>query len=177
MNMKQIITENISIFISVVAFMLSMWQLVLATIKKRTNISIVLENIQQFKEQDCIKYVFIYTLVNKSDAPINITRMFISDNKYKKEYSCSLNHSWVGERYYPKSPENDIPRTERILSVDFPISLVTHGATMVHIKFVTDTSFSSYKVGDIVDMKVITDKKTKLFKLRCQRQDNAKLVI
>lgn len=63
------------------------------------------------------------------------------------------------ERYYPLFPKTAIPRTERIFSADFPISLYPKGAINALIEFKID---GMKKIeNQAIQLKVVTNKKPK----------------
>ena len=110
------------------------------------------------------------TIVNKSDAPLNITQIYFIDGK--TEYLCYLKKQWSGEHYYPVFPETDIPRTERIFSANFPLALQPNDAKSELIRF-SITSNISIKKEDIIKLKIVTSKRTIVREIECRddRQD------
>lgn len=81
-------------------------------------------------------------------------------NHCRALYSCALTHRWIGERYYPKYDETDIPITERIFSADFPISLQPYQGTFEFVLF--DVPADIELDDDFVTLKIITNKKNKV---------------
>lgn len=70
-----------------------------------------------------------------------------------------MNKTWSGEHYYPQFPETDIPRTERIFSAQFPISIQPNGAVSELIRFESDENISI--MNDFLILEISTNKKTR----------------
>ena len=102
---------------------------------------------------------------NNSSAPLTITRMSIND------VNCLIKHQWVADRYYPNFPENDIPRTERELSPDFPITMEAHGGGLYSIIFDFEPHTTLDKLISII---VQTSNCRKKFILFCPEYDKSK---
>lgn len=81
-----------------------------------------------------------------------------------------MSHQYVGERYFPTFPESDIPRTERVLSADFPINIVANSGIMCKIVF--DFHDKTFVCGKMIDLKVQTTNKAKTYTLYCPDKSN-----
>jgi hypothetical protein len=157
--------NNLPLIIAVSAFVLSFYQFIDAKIKHRVKLHILIDNAQcSVKDQDESNLLLSITIVNKSDSPLNITHIYFIDKD--KEYLCSLKKQWSGEHYYPEFPETDIPRTERIFSTDFPITLQPNDAKSELVRF-SVLSYISVKKHDIVKLRIATNKKAIICKLEC----------
>lgn len=156
--------DTFTLLIAIAGFLLSAGQLIYALWSKRINLSIELQNIETSFHSNKDRNTFLLTICNNSSSSISITKMILIDN-LKKEYSCLLTHRWISERYYPTFPETDIPRTERVFSVDFPIVLDAHQSIMGSIVFdlPKDTVFKNR--NHCVTIRFITNKKTVTYKL------------
>ena len=78
---------------------------------------------------------------------------------------CNLNKTWSGEHYYPKFPETDISRTERIFSAQFPISVQPNGAASVLIRF---ESINDFVISDhLLKVEVSTSKTVRKILIKC----------
>ena len=96
-----------SAIIASIALVLSIGQIVVNAINKKVKIDVSLENLQQHRISNRNELLILCTFVNKSDAPINITRIILK-TKAQTEIDCALCKAWIGEHYYPKFPESDI---------------------------------------------------------------------
>ena len=123
--------EYLSITIAILSLILSSTQWIYTLYKNRTNFSMSLERFQWYEkpEYDYNQGIFTFMICNLSTAPLTITRMTI------KKTSCLITHQWIGDHYYPKFPETDIPTTERQLSPDFPITIAPNGSGLYSIVF------------------------------------------
>lgn len=149
----------ITLAISIIGLLLSSAQWLYTLYSKRTNYKISIEKFEWYEyeyKNTCILSLFIQNL---SNSPLIITRMNINGTQ------CYLSHQFIGEHYYPHFPESDIPRTERILSSDFPINLVANSG-MMH-KVVFDFTDKSFVFGTLVEMEVQTTQKSKMHTLYC----------
>ena len=162
--------NHYSNIVSTLAILLTLWQLISASLKRRTKLSLTIENVQQAHLAGRKETIILCTIVNHSDAPINITRMVLV-SKERDEISCNLRKRMVGERYYPNYPESDLPRSERIFSVQFPISLSAHGATSEQVVFSSSCDSENFQEGDTIELVLITDKKSKRLYDTCKIHD------
>ena len=162
--------ENITTVIAVISLVLTIGQLLYTCYRRRVNFSIELQAYQStlvhvtddpaHPEKD--NHVFFLTIINYSSSPVVLTKFYIYDEAGNK-YLCRLRNTWVGEAYYPKFPETDIPRTDRKLSPDFPICLGAEQARNESIvfkipkdtKIFTENSFS-FEVHNITKVKSFT---------------------
>lgn len=156
--------------VATLAILLTLWQLISASLKKRTKLSLTIENVQQARLPQRKETILLCTIVNHSDAPINITRMVLV-SKEGNEISCILRKVMIGERYYPNYPESALPRSERIFSVQFPISLSAHGATSEQVVFSSPCDSKDFQEGDTMELLLITDKKSKRLRDTCKIHD------
>jgi hypothetical protein len=136
--------EIITDIIGILAFVLTVGQLIWGLWNKRTNIKLSIENLEQIRRESYTELILHTILIDKSRDTINITRIILIDSA-GNEYPSLLEHKWIGEDYYPKFPETDIPITERKLSADFPIHLVGSGAKLVSIIFHVYKGFPLFK--------------------------------
>ena len=152
--------NNISSLIAILAFFLSLFQLIRDYCRRKTNVDVKLQNFELHNLPATTNYIILLTISNKSDAPIAITKILLTDD-YGKDFSCCLTHKYIAEHYYNKFPETDIPCTERIFSPDFPINLPAHASNMPFIVF----SDSSIRLtpDSTIKITVITDKKSRAF--------------
>lgn len=154
--------ETISLIIAIAGFILSAAQWIYTFYCNRTKFSIAIEKSEFYKRSNYNRCILTFTIQNLSDAPLSITRMYLEDTP------CLISHQWIGERYYPKFPESDIPSTERILSEDFPINIPPHGGGIYRVVF--DFSDKTFCLGSLVSINVITTHKPKTFCLYCPHQ-------
>lgn len=159
--MKEFIFKfGISNIISILALFLTLYQLINNYFKKRERFEIIANNVQVSDD----KVWLSATILNNAESALNITRIYFINNS--KEYLCSLKRTMCAERYYPLFPETDIPRTERIFSADFPISLYPKGAINTLIEFKID-GMKKIEKNQTIQLKVVTNKKTKIFNIKC----------
>lgn len=149
----------ITLIISIAGFLLSSAQWIYTLYCKRTNYKIAIEKLEWFEYENYNKCILSLSIQNLSNSPLIITRMRIND------VQCYLSHQFVGEHYYPNFPESDIPRTERILSADFPINIVANSG-MMH-KIVFDFTDKSFTIGNLIKLEVQTTKRSKTNALYC----------
>lgn len=123
------VNELITLIIAVLGLVLSVLQWIYTFYSKRTNFSMSIEKFQLNHHSLYDRAIITLMIWNKSSAPLTITRMSINS------VNCLIKHQWIGDRYYPKFPECDIPITERDLSPDFPITLAPHGGGLYSIIF------------------------------------------
>lgn len=116
--------------ISGAAFVMSTFQTIVYIIRKLANIKFDVLN----KESAFSGIVLTLRFTNLSDLPISIHSIDIVTSD-KITYSCQLLKEWISERYYPKFPETDIPRTERVYSTEFPTNLDSYQSSMNFVKF------------------------------------------
>lgn len=161
----QFLYNNWQPITTILALVLSLYQLIDTKVKHRVKFYIQIDNAQCLvKDQDVSNLLLSITIVNKSVLPLNITQIWFTDKN--KEYLCSLKKQWVGEHYYPIFPETDIPRTERIFSTDFPITLQPNGAKSELVKFPVPCHVN-VKKHDIVQLKIATNKKVIICESEC----------
>lgn len=139
---------------------MTLYQLINNYFKKRERFTIIANNVQVSDN----KVWLSATILNNADSTFNITRIYFINNSI--DYLCSLKRTMCAERYYPLFHETDIPRTERIFSSDFPISLSPKGAINSLIEFKID-GMKKIEKNQIIRLKVFTNKKTKIFNLKC----------
>lgn len=163
--------EYLSITIAILSLILSSTQWIYTLYKNRTNFSMSLERFQWYEkpEYDYNQGIFTFMICNLSTAPLTITRMTI------KKTSCLITHQWIGDHYYPKFPETDIPTTERQLSPDFPITIAPNGSGLYSIVFHFD--LEAKKPGHHIKVTVQTAYKKKIISLYCPTVENNKLYL
>lgn len=163
--------KYLSITIAILSLILSSTQWIYTLYKNRTNFSMSLERFQWYEkpEYDYNQGIFTFMICNLSTAPLTITRMTI------KKTSCLITHQWIGDHYYPKFPETDIPTTERQLSPDFPITIAPNGSGLYSIVFHFD--LEAKRPGHHIKVTVQTAYKKKIISLYCPTVENNKLYL
>lgn len=116
--------------ISGAAFVMSTFQTIVYVVRKLAKIKFDVLN----KEVAFSGVVLTFRFTNLSDLPISIHSIDIVTSD-KITYSCQLLKEWISERYYPKFPETDIPRTERVYSTEFPTNLDSYQSSMYFVMF------------------------------------------
>lgn len=163
--MKDFFVSNREIIIdilAILAFIISTFQLICSFLCKKTNINVAIQETENFNLIEKQKLIFKMLLENNSSEPIAITRIFLIVDS--NEYSCELNHKWIGEHYYPKYPETDTPCTERKFSADFPIQMEAKSAISSSVLFELPFNIDKSQIV-FYKLKVVTNKKSKIFKL------------
>jgi hypothetical protein len=158
--------DNILALISIIAFLISTSQLIITILKKRLRLTATIQKFTYFEFDDYDTYTFLITYENSSSSSISITNMFLIDSK-DNSFGCSLLHRWIGERYYPKFYETDIPITERILTPDFPIHIESNGVKMEFINFKVDKESEIFNPDHKVKFHCFTNKKKIYITLSC----------
>lgn len=157
------IVENKDFLIALIALILTVLQLIVSFIKNREKYKIFADKIELITIENKKVLLINMSIVNYSSSTLNITKMhFINKND---RVLCNLNKTWSGEHYYPKFPETDIPRTERIFSAQFPISVQPNGAASVLIRF---ESINDFVISDnLLKVEVSTSKTVRKILIKC----------
>lgn len=161
--------SNITFAIAVISFILTFGQLLCGIYTKRTNFTISAEKLEKHSFGNFTRYIFTFMVQNLSSSPVSITRMKICDTK------CLIQHQWIGEKYYPKFEESDIPITERLLSTEFPVNLIGHDGKIIKVIF--DFPSSKCEMQSPVTLKIMTNKKSKSFTFDLPEADNDALYL
>lgn len=147
----------ITLIIAILGFILSLAQWIYTFYSKRTHFSMSIEKFQWHHHSSYDRAIITFMIWNMSDSPLIITKMSIND------VNCLISHQWIGDRYYPNPPENDIPKTERNLSPDFPITLTSKSGGLYSIIF--DFEKDTITWDRFISVKVQTAHKVKNFTL------------
>lgn len=166
---KHLTKENILAAISIIAFIISTSQLIVAIFNKRVKLTVTIQNFMKFEFDAYDTYIFFISFENSSSSDISITNMFMLDAN-NNHFGCSLTHKFVGERYYTKFHETDIPITERILTVDFPIAIEPNGVRMEFLHFNNDKKSKVFDSNQKVQFCLFTNKKKLNVTLSCPLQ-------
>lgn len=158
------IMSYITLGISIAGFILSSAQWIYTLYCKRTNYRISIEKFEWYEHQNYNSCILTLSIQNLSNSPLIITRMYVGD------VQCHLTHAWVGDHYYPRFTETDIPCTERILSADFPLNIVANSGTMYKVIF--DFQDKSFVIEKLLKIKVQSTNKLKTFTLYCPNKCN-----
>lgn len=162
--MSQQTISYITLVIAIGGFILSSTQWIYTLYCKRVNFKVSIEKFEWYEYEKFNRCTLTLSIENLSNLPLIITRMNIGN------VQCYLSHHWIGERYFTKFPETDIPCTERILSADFPINIVANSGTMHGIVF--DFYDKSLTLGKLIELKIQTTNKLKTFTLYCPDKNN-----
>lgn len=146
----------LTFIIALAGFVLSLSQWIYVLCSKRTNFNVILENVEKADSRHI--YTFTFMIKNLSSAPLVITRTSINN------VNCLLLPCWIGERYYPKYQETDIPVTERIFSSGMPLNIPSHSSAIHTIAFKT-TSDTDFILNNPATVLFSTDKAEKVFTL------------
>ncbi|WP_143322958.1 hypothetical protein [Clostridium sp. HBUAS56010] len=167
--------DLITLLIAIFSLVLSMGQITYTALGKITRFSVDIQNYEFSGRAKNDDYTFLLYIINHSYNPIALTRIIIitSDG----EYPCYINHKWIGERYYPKFPDTDIPRTERFFSEDFPIQLTGNQCFSGFVSFPVDKDKSIFNDDNQVKLKILTNKGTKTFLLNCPKESKGSIII
>lgn len=118
------------------------------------------------KQMQHIPMLVFYFAPKRNDFTFVITNNF---------YAIVNIPVWVAERYYPKHNETDIPITERIFSADFPISLQSSQGIFEIVLFDIPANIKLSK--DFITLKIITNKKNKIYTLQVPKESKDLLSI
>ncbi|MBQ3431958.1 MAG: hypothetical protein IJG23_04155 [Clostridia bacterium] len=155
--------ETILGILTVIAFVLSVGELISKIIKNRTNYSVDLINANVYEFEDKNQLLSSFIIVNKSSAPLTITMFeFINDDV---PYMCILKRIAIAEHYHNKYPETDIPITERIYSTEIPINLSPKQAVMCHIPFYIGKCKNTVSENEKLCFRITTSKGKKTVNL------------
>ncbi len=156
--------DCIASIIGICGFVLASAQWIYTLYCKRTHYKVSIEKMEFGILADHHRCIITFSLQNLSSSPLIITKMTVN------ETPCCLSHQWVGDHYYPKFPESDIPRTERLLSADFPINMLPHSGA-IH-KVVFDFPNEALVSGNMIEVKIQTTNKSKNHLLYCPEASN-----
>ncbi len=145
--------NNISTIISILALVLTLVQYICGLIKNRESYKMLVDNVQVTQRGKKSFVLLTMTILNNSSSNLNITTIYYINGT--DEFLCNIKKSWCGERYYPQFPETDLPRTERIFSAEFPLSIQPNGANNVLVKFEIDDQIEIKKNDRIVIFKCV----------------------
>lgn len=165
--LKAFIVEYHSDIIAIFALLITIGQLIISLYKKRMNLVTEIENVDQEdlgKRKEC---VLVLTIINKSTAAINISRILMK-NKSNEWISCRYRKAPVFMHQWPTYPETDIPSSERSFSTDFPISINGRGSTCVVVVFSYREDVPDFKDGETIELKLLTDKKDVHCECKCK---------
>ena len=129
----KLIIDNRDFLIALVALFLTILQFIISCVKNHEKYEIIADKVDLSSNGNKNTLLLSMSIFNCSSSPLNITKIYFINEKSK--VLCKLNKTWCGEHYYPKFPETDLPRTERIFSAQFPISIQPNGAMSVLIRF------------------------------------------
>lgn len=158
--------ENILAFISIIAFLISTSQLIISILNKRLKLTATIQKFTCAEFDNFNSYTFLITFENSSSRSVSITNMFLIDSE-GASFGCSLLHKWIGERYYPRFPETDIPVTERVLTADFPIHIDSNGVKMEFIHFKVNKESKIFNSNHKAKFHLLTNKKRIYITLSC----------
>ena len=133
------IIDNRDFLIALVALFLTILQFIISCVKNQEKYEIIVNKVDLSSNGNNNTLLLSMSIFNCSSSPLNITKIHLINEKSK--VLCKLNKTWSGEHYYPKFPETDIPRTERIFSAQFPISIQPNGAMSVLVRFDSAENF------------------------------------
>lgn len=167
--------EDITLFIALAGFALSSGQLIYALWNKRAKFSIEVQNHEMGMRSDHVDHIFLLAINNLSTNPLVITRIVLI--KENRLYPCYLTHQWCGERYYPNFPETDIPRTEHILSVDFPLHLTGQQSFLGFISFPVAFSECIPDNDSKLTFKIVTNRGFRNVTVTCPSQNNNSMFV
>lgn len=152
------LTDNqtfILYLISISAFALSMYQFLEIKVKGRFKLNFQLINLEHHNGTN--RYVCCFCFNNMSSKPVSINRVILIDDN-NVEHTCYLSRKWIGEKYFPKFEETDIPITERILSTEFPIKLDSYQSSFNFVIFDNEEIYLSNKTN--FKIKIVTNRKS-----------------
>lgn len=134
--------------------------------KNRINLSVALENMDHECVGNRIECILVFSVINNSTAPINITRVMLQDESMW--VPSRLRHAPVFIHNWPTFPESDIPRSERTFSTDFPVHLESRGAASIVAIFRRELDAKDFVEGEYLKIRFVTDKKDIDFELKCK---------
>ena len=159
-----VMLDFIASIIGICGFVLASAQWIYTLYCKRTHYKVSIEKIEFAPLINCSRCIITFTIQNLSNSPLIITKMIAHDTQ------CCLSHQWVGDHYYPKFPESDIPHTERILSADFPINMVAHSGGMYKVVF--EFHDKTFVPGNMIEVNIQTTNDSKNHLLYCPEINN-----
>ena len=154
--------DNKDFLLALIALILTVIQFVISCVNNKEKYKVLVDNTDLSTVGNKNVLLVRMTIINSSSSTLNITKIFFLNKK--DIILCKLNKTWSGERYYPKFPETDIPRTERIFSAQFPISIQPNGAVNELIRFESDKDFDI--MNDYLVFKISTNKKTRKIRVK-----------
>lgn len=156
--MKYLTKENITFVIAILAFLLSVAQWIYTLWCSRTHFNAEITNIEKAPNSKGTRYTFTFLINNLSSAPLVITKATI------QHIDCNYLKKWIGERYFPKFPETDVPTTEQCFSSEIPLNLVPHSSSLCTLVFNVEKG-EKLNLASPIAVTFRTTKKIKTFKL------------
>ena len=151
------IENNKDFLIALIALILTISQYVSSRIRNKEKYEIMSDKVELVTVGNKTVLLIKMSIINCSSSTLHITKMVLANSN--NNIICNLNKTWSGEHYYPQFPETDIPRTERIFSAQFPISIQPNGAVSELIRFESDENISI--MNDFLILEISTNKKTR----------------
>ncbi len=151
------IVNNKDFLIALIALIFTILQYVSSRIRNKEKYEIKADKVEIITVENKTVLLIKMSIINCSSSTLHITKMIFANSN--NNILCNLNKTWSGEHYYPKFPETDIPRTERIFSAQFPISIQPNGAVSELIRFESDEKISI--MSDCLMLEISTNKKTR----------------
>lgn len=152
--------KDITFFIAVVSFVLSIAQLIYTIYSKRTRFTVEIKNVEKCLRGTKNTYIFTFLINNLSSAYLVLTQVTIQN------VNCQINHRWIGERYYPKFHKTDIPCTERIFTSELPLNFAPHSGAIHHLMFQVEKD-EKINLASPLLVTFQTSNKKKTIKLNC----------
>lgn len=167
--------DLITLSIAILSLLLSITQIVHTALSKLTRFSVDVQNYEFSDISNRDEYTFLFCIINHSTSPFAITR--ISIIAPQEEYPCYVNHKWIGERYYPKFPETDVPRTERFFSEDLPVQLTGNQCFIGFISFPVEKGVTIFDKNKQVKLKFTTNKGQKTLVSKCPKDSKGSIIV
>lgn len=167
--------DLITLSIAILSLLLSITQIIHTALSKLTRFSVDVQNYEFSDISKRYEYTFLFCITNHSTSPFAITRISIITSK--DEYPCYVNHKWIGERYYPKFPETDVPRTERFFSEDLPIQLTGNQCFIGFISFPIEKGATIFDDNNMVKLRFSTNKGYKTLVAKCPKESKGSIIV
>ncbi|SEU09644.1 hypothetical protein SAMN05443270_3114 [Lacrimispora sphenoides] len=167
--------DLVTLTIAILSLFLSISQIIYTALRKLTRFSIDIQNYEFSDISLRDEYTFLLCIINHSTSPFAITRISIVTSD--KEYPCYVNHKWIGERYYPKFPESDIPRTERFFSENLPIQLTGNQCFIGFISFPIERGVTIFDENNRIKLKFTTNKGQKTLVAKCPEESKGSIIV
>lgn len=157
--------DYLTIGISMLALLISVWQWVRTLLKERFAIKIKCTGYQLITSEQIEKYrnyTFGFIVDNLSSVPVSISRIsFLSDDNAWTSFR--LTKRFMKEHFIPPGLDNPY----RFFTSDFPVNIDSHSSVLIYAAFETTSAVEVSFDGDNARFMFETSRKSKSLSIKC----------